>query len=111
MATFAIWGEEFEILYGHFLSHKVKMLRTDGKGYIEVMKLEEKMSDVNLASHLLFDAFNDKYNLAVLVSNDSDFKEPLSIVVEKMDKKVGILNPQKIKLAGLYLLWSYLLSK
>ena len=35
------------------------------------------------------------YDLAVLVSNDSDLAEPLRIITGEMGKKVGILNPQK----------------
>ena len=35
--------------------------RADGKGFIRVLKSEEKGSDVNLAVHLLHDAWLDKY--------------------------------------------------
>ena len=33
---------------------------------------EEKRTDVNIASHLLVDAYENSYNTAVVVSNDSD---------------------------------------
>lgn len=84
-----------EIIYGHFLSHKVKMPLSDGSGYAEVIKTEEKKSDVNIAVHMLNDAYNNRYDLAVLVSNDSDLSEPLRIVKEEIGKKIGILNPQR----------------
>lgn len=87
--------QNFDIIYGHFLSHEVWMYRADGKGKIKVIKTEEKKSDVNIATHLLYDAFKDKYDLAVLISNDSDLSEPLRIITREMGKKVGILNPQK----------------
>lgn len=90
----------FEIYYGHFLSHKVMMPRSDGKGLIEVMKTEEKGSEVNIASHMLFDAFRDRYDVAVLISNDSDLLEPIRILRNDLNKKIGYLNPQE-KVSGI----------
>jgi uncharacterized LabA/DUF88 family protein len=84
-----------EIIYGHFLSHVIKMPLADGTGTVEVIKTEEKKSDVNLAVNMLHDAHLNRYDLAVLVSNDSDLEEPVRIVTKELGKKVGILNPQK----------------
>jgi uncharacterized LabA/DUF88 family protein len=56
---------------------------------------EEKGSDVNLATHLLHDAHMGRFDVAVIVSNDSDLLEPVKIVREQLGKKVGILNPHK----------------
>ncbi len=47
-----------EIYFGHFLSHAVRMPLAQplpGRAIAEVIKTEEKGSDVNLASHLLMD--------------------------------------------------------
>jgi len=85
----------FEIICGHFLSHEVYMPLADGSGYARVIKTEEKKSDVNIAVHMLHDAYKNMYDLAVLVSNDSDLVEPLRIITVEMGKKVGLLNPQK----------------
>lgn len=63
--------------------------------YVRVLKTEEKGSDVNLATHLLHDAHMDRYDTAVLISNDSDLVEPIRIVREQLGKRVGILNPQR----------------
>ncbi len=52
-------------------------------------------SDVNLATHLLVDGFKNEYDLAVVVSNDSDLLLPIRVVKEQLDKHVGLLNPQK----------------
>lgn len=87
--------------YGHFLSHPVRMplaatVLNENVKYAEVMKTEEKGSDVNLASHLLRDAYTDKFSVAVIVSNDSDLVEPIRIVREELGKRVGILNPHPI---------------
>ena len=46
-------------------------------------KTEEKGSDVNLASHLLRDAFSKKFEVAVLITNDSDLAEPVWIVAHE----------------------------
>jgi uncharacterized LabA/DUF88 family protein len=86
---------EIEIIYGHFLSHEVTMPLADGSGVVKVIKTEEKRSDVNIAVHLLHDAYKNDYDCAVLVSNDSDLTEPLRIINKELGKVVGILNPQK----------------
>ncbi|MFQ6607141.1 MAG: NYN domain-containing protein [Fidelibacterota bacterium] len=63
--------------------------------YAHVIKTEEKGSDVNLATHLLNDAYQDKYDVGVVVSNDSDLLEPIKIVRKTLKKKIGILNPYR----------------
>jgi hypothetical protein len=37
----------------------------------------------------------DRFDVAVVVSNDSDLLGPIKIVRHELGKKVGILNPQK----------------
>ena len=84
-----------EIIEGSFLSHEVMMPRSPiGSGYVKVVKTEEKGSDVNLATYLLLDGFRDDYELAVVVSNDSDLPLPIRVVTEQFGKPVGLLNPQ-----------------
>ena len=61
----------------------------------EVIKYEEKGSDVNIATSILTDAFEGKYDVAVLISNDSDLVAPLKYVKSKLGKKIIILNPQE----------------
>jgi uncharacterized LabA/DUF88 family protein len=90
---------EIEVHLGHFLTHEVTM--PDAAAWRQgryrgsrVVKTEEKGSDVNLATHLLMDAFDDSFDMAVIVSNDSDLKEPISLVRHRFGKGIGILNPQ-----------------
>ncbi len=64
-----------------------------GPKTVQVMKSEEKGSDVNLAAHLLVDAFDDDYEVVVVVSNDSDLAEPIRLVRQKFGKKVLVLHP------------------
>ena len=64
-----------------------------GPKTVQVMKSEEKGSDVNLACYLLVDAFDDDYEAAVVVSNDSDLAVPIRLVRQKFKKKVLVLHP------------------
>jgi hypothetical protein len=83
---------------GHFLTKIVRMPLAcpapGGPRTVEVIKTEEKGSDVNLASYLLVDAFRNDAEAFVLISNDSDLMEPLRIVRHEFGKVVGLLNPQ-----------------
>lgn len=60
---------------------------------VKVVKVEEKGSDVNLACHLLLDAFQGKFDVAGVLSNDSDLVEPVRIVTRILGKPVGLLSP------------------
>lgn len=60
---------------------------------VEVIKTEEKGSDVNLASWLLLDGFRSDYEQAVVISNDSDLAEPIRLVRYELALPVGVLNP------------------
>ncbi len=90
---------DFEIVYGYYLSHVVRMpLATPlihGPKSVEVIKTEEKGSDVNLAVHMLHDGYQGKYELAVIISNDSDLLSAVQIVQRDLGLKIGILNPQE----------------
>ena len=57
------------------------------------MKTEEKGSDVNLAVHLLNDAWLDNYDCAIVISNDSDLAEPLRLIREQNGKMIGLISP------------------
>jgi hypothetical protein len=61
--------------------------------YVKVIKTEEKGSDVNLATHLLHDAHRGLFDIAVVISNDSDLLEPIKLVRQHLKKQVGVLNP------------------
>lgn len=87
---------ELSVHYGHFLSHPTRMpVLTPTPGTprtVAVMKTEEKGSDVNIATHLLVDAFDNDFEVAVVLSNDSDLELPIRIVQQKFGFPVGILN-------------------
>jgi hypothetical protein len=68
---------------------------TSGIPMARVKKTEEKGSDVNLATYLLLDGFNREYEVAVVISNDSDLEEPIKVVHRELKRKVGIFNPHQ----------------
>jgi uncharacterized LabA/DUF88 family protein len=93
---------ELSVYYGKFITHEVlKPLVYKGSKYkhikfkVPVYKTEEKGSDVNLAVHLLNDAWNDEYDCAVVVSNDSDLAEALKLVKNDHKKIIGLINPHR----------------
>lgn len=99
---------EIEIHYGTFLEKpkyaglvKPNLLR-DHENQITfrpwpdvayVWKTEEKGSDVNIATYLLLDGFQNAYEAAVVLSNDSDLCEPIRLANEVLKKPVGLLSP------------------
>lgn len=87
---------EVEVHWGSFLSsekYRPKVPVTTPTKYIKVAITEEKGSDVNLASHLINDGWKNLYDVAVVVSNDSDLIEPIRIVKEELKKTIGIICP------------------
>lgn len=61
--------------------------------FVTVVRSEEKGSDVNLATFLLLDAFDDDFEAAVVISNDSDLAEPIRQVRAKFKKRIIVLFP------------------
>lgn len=90
-----------QIIYGRYLSHIVKMYKAhqvpNENPFVEVVKTEEKGTDVNIASHMLVDAADNLYDCAILISGDSDLTTPVKLCIGKYGKTVGVLNPQKQK--------------
>lgn len=83
---------EFQIFYGQFLSDTVKCHQC-GHTYTTY---HEKMTDVNIAVELIEDAFNDRFDLALLVSADSDLVSPIRAVRRSFpDKKILCIFPPK----------------
>ncbi len=79
---------------GHFLTNRTRMKTVHPPpNTIEVYKTEEKGSDVNLATYLLLDAFNADCDVAVVISNDSDLKEPIAVTRTDLGVPVGVVNP------------------
>lgn len=90
---------DISIHFGRFLSHVVRMPyaypQAAGPQTVEVIKTEEKGSDVNLATNLLIDAFNNDCEKVVLLSNDSDLRDPVNYVRSQLGMRVVIFNPHR----------------
>ena len=87
---------EVEVYFGHFLSHRVRAPLAQPVGdrrTVEVIRTEEKGSDVNLAVHLLNDGWLDAYECAVVVSNDSDIAEAMRLARQHHGKRIGLVTP------------------
>ena len=82
-----------EIILGQFVFTEALMPDADEPGLMRrVVKIEEKGSDVNLALHMLNDAWEDRYDCAAMVSNDSDLAGALRMVRSR-GKRAGIVFP------------------
>ncbi len=86
---------EFQYIFGKFQINKHRLpLVSNPNKKVAVFKPEEKGSDVNLAVHLLNDAWENRFDCAVIVSNDSDLAEAMRLT-RKLGKKIGLFIPGK----------------
>lgn len=83
---------DFHIYYGHYLADKVTC-RNCGYTYTTH---HEKMTDVNIALELLADAFQDSFDVALLISADGDLVGPIKKVKQLFPhKRVIVVFPPK----------------
>lgn len=85
---------DVKIHYGRFLPKEkwrpVAHPHWDPHVVVQVKDTEEKGSDVNLASHMLYDALKNQYDAALLLSQDTDLCEPMRMVRDE-GKLVGLV--------------------
>ena len=72
-----------EIFYGHYLVKTVRCFKCGAKWPVP----EEKMTDVNIATEMIVDAFEDRWDTALLVSGDSDLIGPIDSIKKAHPKK------------------------
>lgn len=63
-----------------------------GRTRVEVTYREEKRADVNLATWLLLDCFDQQFDVAVIVSDDTDLAGAIKAVRERFGKEVAVIN-------------------
>ncbi len=81
---------DFTVFYGHYLD-KTTMCKRCGNHW---PNHEEKMTDVNIATQLLRDAFQDKFDAALLISADSDLVPPIRTLRELFPaKRIVVVFP------------------
>ena len=69
--------------YGHYLPKRQRCK----KCFATWISHEEKMTDVNIASQLLVDAYEDRYDTALIVSGDSDLTTPVQLIRQRFPNK------------------------
>lgn len=83
-------GGGVELFFGKFASQPYTCPLCGGITNVP----SEKMTDVNIATQMLRDAFEDSYDTAILVSADSDLSAPVRTVREMFPhKRVEIIFP------------------
>jgi len=83
---------EVSVHYGRFLpKSKFRPLKQNPSTFVEILDTEEKGSDVNLASFLLHDGWQNKYDTALVLSQDTDLCEPMRMVCKDLGKPIGLV--------------------
>jgi len=78
---------ELSIYYGKYQTNDVKCNKC---GHI-MLKPNEKMTDVNIAVEMLADAFMDSFDVAILISADSDLTGPIRQIKKMFPQKLVIV--------------------
>jgi hypothetical protein len=82
--------QDLTVFYGKYQSNEVVC----NKCKHIMLKPNEKMTDVNIAVEMLSDAYNNKFDTAILISADSDLCAPVRAIREKFpDKGIIIAFP------------------
>lgn len=88
----ALESENIKIIYGNYQDGSEECKRC---GNIW-RSAKEKMTDVNIATSIIIDAFKDEYDMAMLISGDSDLVPPIKAVHEHFkNKRVFVAFPPK----------------
>ena len=84
--------ETNKVLYGHYQSSSIECKRC---GY-NWPTYNEKMTDVNIATQMLIDAYEDRFDMAMLISGDSDLVPPIKAIhLLFKQKRVFVIFPPK----------------
>ena len=75
--------DDFQIYYGHYQSNLQRCRKCGNKLWVP----NEKMTDVNIAVELLSDAYQDIFDVALLISADSDLSAPVRVINTLFDQK------------------------
>ncbi len=87
-----------DLHFGKFVTNADRMPLLDGSGIVDVLRTEEKRSDVNIAIHMLLDAMNDLSDRQALISNDADLRLPVRVLQEPpFSREVWVFNPASTK--------------
>ena len=81
-----------KIYYGHYQRDAIECRRCNNVW----ANYNEKMTDVNIATQMLVDAYQDNYDMAMLISGDSDLVPPIKAIHDLFkQKRVFVAFPPK----------------
>jgi uncharacterized LabA/DUF88 family protein len=87
-------GDRLQVVEGQFKVKNVRApLSAPPHRTVDIIKTEEKGSDVNLAVELVNDAWLDRFDCAAVVSNDADLERALRVVKQQRRKRVLLYTP------------------
>jgi uncharacterized LabA/DUF88 family protein len=97
---------DFSIHYGHFQANPQTCRKCGHQDLVP----SEKMTDVNIAVEMMSDAFQDQFDVALLISADSDLSAPIHAIKQLFPQKRVIVafpperhSAQLMKMAHGYL--------
>ena len=98
--------QKVKIVYGKFKKRDIKatlsiknpeklkqIQRIIGRSVFQFSKYEEKETDVNIATHVMYDCCKENISSIALLSNDTDLKLPLWFARKKLKKRVIVITP------------------
>lgn len=72
-----------KLFEGHYLAKPRRCRSCNAKWYTH----EEKMTDVQIATHMIIDAFEDQFDVALVLSADSDLVPPIQAIRRRFTSK------------------------
>ncbi|BDF96027.1 NYN domain-containing protein [Pseudoalteromonas sp. KAN5] len=101
--TFHSLKNQLEIIKGYYSINPTRAFKIDEKEpkkppneceYVDIWKLEEKQTDVNIAVEALFDVLTDEsIEQVVFVTNDTDLERALEKIKSLNKVKIGLVIP------------------
>lgn len=87
-----------DLIFGNYITSRAWMplfdeWQTGVKKLVCVARQEEKGTDVNLGAHMVRDGFRREFEVAAVLTSDSDLAEPFRIVTEELGLPVILLHP------------------
>jgi uncharacterized LabA/DUF88 family protein len=61
-----------------------------------VWVMQEKGSDAAMVTHLLMDALDNRLDAALVITNDSEFVEPIIRVRDRLGRRVVVISPDQV---------------
>lgn len=91
-------GSRFEIVRGKYLEKVIKCPNC----HYSIIRPEEKKTDVNISIRMIADCVQDKTDVLILVSGDSDLVPPIEFIQDNYPtKKIRVYFPPSISSSNL----------